>query len=91
MIVHEALELFVKWSIWNHGFNPKSRVYENEHKVTQVFTMLKLPYTKSSDGLLETSFIVLSYKDGRVKLAFVFQRYMIPMIPKSESHAHILF
>ena len=53
--------------------------------------MLKLPYTKSSDGLLETSFIVLSYKDGRVKLAFVFQRYMIPMIPKSESHAHILF
>ena len=29
--------------------------YENQHKVTQFFFMLKLPYTKIDVGLLETT------------------------------------
>ena len=42
------LELFVKWSNWYHGFSSKAWVYENNHKVTQVFLVFRLSYTKSS-------------------------------------------
>ena len=46
------------WSKWNHGFAPKRGSYGNQHKVTQVSLMLKLPYyTKSGVVLSKTSFL----------------------------------
>jgi hypothetical protein len=61
---HEALELFVKYSGWDHGFSPKPWVYESEHKLTHVFSMLKFPCTKSGVGLWKTSFLVCPTRMG---------------------------
>ena len=59
------IELSVKCSSrWNQGFNPKPQVYENWHKITQVFLILTLPYIKSSAGLLKTSFLACPTRLG---------------------------
>ena len=63
------LELFVKYTRWNHGLSPKPWVHENQHKVTQVFLLVKLPYTKSGVELLNNWLSSLSYQDAWAKLA----------------------
>jgi hypothetical protein len=47
---------------------PKPRVYENQHKATQVYLMLKLSYTKSGVMLLKFDFLacaILGWVGGR--------------------------
>jgi hypothetical protein len=44
-------------------------ILHNQHKVTQLFLMLKLPYTHSGVGLLKTSFLAFSIRKGGPKLA----------------------
>ena len=56
LIIEIKIFFFAKQSKWNHGNRPKSWVNENQDKITQVFLMLKLPYTKSGAGLLKTDF-----------------------------------
>ena len=43
----------------NHGLGPKPRVDENQHKVAQVFVILKLTYTMSGVDLLKTGFLAM--------------------------------
>ena len=45
-------------SIWNHRFSPKPWVYENQHKITQIFLILKLSYIQNGDGLLNIGCLV---------------------------------
>ena len=42
---------------WHHFFSPMPRVCEYQHKVTQVFLMFKLPYTKNGVSWSKTNFI----------------------------------
>ena len=58
------MELLIKYSWWNHGFSPKSWIYENSHNVTQVFSMFKLSYTTSGVMLSNTGFLACPTRLG---------------------------
>jgi hypothetical protein len=51
-------------SIWNHGFSLKPQVYENQHKITQIFLILRLPYIQNGDGLLNIDCLVCLTRMG---------------------------